>query len=33
MAVWIALGSAFIGIGIIFFAATIARRDNKKKGE
>jgi len=33
MAVWIALGSAFIGVAVIFIAAFAARQRGKEKGE
>jgi len=33
MAVWIALGAAFMGIAIVFFAAYAARQSGKEKGE
>lgn len=33
MAVWIALGSAFIGVAVIFIAVFAARQSGKEKGE
>lgn len=33
MAVWIALGAAFMSIAVVFFAAYAARQADKEKGE
>ncbi len=33
MAVWIALGSTFMGVAVIFIAVFAARQNGKKKGE
>ncbi|KGB58730.1 hypothetical protein FG95_00585 [Sphingopyxis sp. LC363] len=33
MAVWIALGAAFMGLAVVFFATYAARQGGKGKGE
>lgn len=33
MAVWIALGSAFMGVAVVFIAVFAARQGSKGKGE